>query len=139
MTSLKKLSMTLGGSLMLLGLAGVASAQDLGALKGVTGGGDMSSMAAGSAGNAAGIIEFCVKNNYLSGDAASSMKDKLMGKMGGATEESAQDKTDFSSGAAGMLKTGDGKSVDLAQMGSLKKSVTKKACASVLEHAKSLL
>ncbi|MEO7014866.1 MAG: DUF2501 domain-containing protein [Dokdonella sp.] len=138
MTSIKKFSMTLGGSLLLLGLAGVASAQDLGALKGGAGG-DMSSMAAGSAGNAAGIIEFCVKNNYLSGDAASSMKDKLMGKMGGGTDESAQDKTDFSSGAAGMLKTGDGKSVDLAQMGSLKKSVTKKACASVLEHAKSLL
>ena len=138
MTSIKKFSMTLGGSLLLLGLAGGASAQDLGALKGGAGG-DMSSMAAGSAGNAAGIIEFCVKNNYLSGDAASSMKDKLMGKMGGGTDESAQDKTDFSSGAAGMLKTGDGKSVDLAQMGSLKKSVTKKACASVLEHAKSLL
>lgn len=130
---------TILGSGILLGLCGAASAQDLGALKGMAGGGDMSSMASGSAGNAAGIIEFCMKNNYLSGDAASSMKDKLMGKMGGGTDESAQDKSDYTSGAAGMLKTGDGKSVDLAQMGGLKKSVTKKACSSVLEHSKSLL
>ena len=43
MTSIKKFSMTLGGSLLLLGLAGGASAQDLGALKGGAGG-DMSSM-----------------------------------------------------------------------------------------------
>ena len=138
MTSIKTFSMILGSGIV-LGLCATASAQDLGALKGVAGGTDMSSMVSGSAGNAAGIIEFCVKNNYLSGDAASSMKDKLMGKIGGGTGESEQDKTDYASGAAGMLKTGDSKSVDLAQLGSLKKSVTKKACASVLEHAKSLL
>lgn len=137
MASMKTFSMILGSGI-LLGLCGAAGAQDLGALKGMAGGGDMSSMASSSAGNAAGIIEFCVKNNYLGGDAASSMKDKLMGKIGGESE-SEQDKTDYASGAAGMLKTGDGNSVDLAQMGGMKKSLTKKACAAVLDHAKSLL
>ena len=123
----------------LLAFAAGAFAQDLGALKGMAGGGmDLSSVASGSAGNAAGIIEFCVKNNYLGGDAASSVKDKLMGKLGGANESEA-DKADYASGAAGMLKTGDGKSIDLAQMGGLKKSLTEKACSSVLDHAKSML
>ena len=42
-------------------------------------------------------------------------------------------------GAKGLLKTGDGKSVDLGQIGSIKESATKKACKSVLDHAKSFL
>ena len=45
----------------------------------------------------------------------------------------------YTDGAKGLLKTGDGKSVDIGQLGSMKQSVTKKACASVLSHAKSLL
>ena len=66
-------------------------AQDLGgALKGAAGGGlDPSSLASGSAGNAAGIIEFCVKNNYLGGDAASSIKNALVGKLGGEEQAKA--------------------------------------------------
>ena len=138
MTSIKRFSMILGGSALLLAL-GVANAQDLGALKSMAGGGgDLSSVASGSAGNAAGVVEFCIKNNYLSGDAASSMKDKLMGKIGGSSE-SEQDKASYTDGAAGLLTTGDGQKIDLAKMGCLKKSITKKACASVLEHAKSML
>lgn len=136
----------LGGSLALLGSA--ATAQDLGALKGAAGGMDVSSLASGSAGNAAGVIEYCVKNNYLGGDAAGSLKDKLLGKAGGS-DASDTDKADYADGAKGMLKTGDGKSVDLGglgglgggggQLGGLKDKMTKKACASVLDHAKTLL
>jgi hypothetical protein len=119
-------------------LCAAAAAQDLGALKGLAGGMDPSSLAAGSAGNAAGVVEFCIKNNYLGGDAASSVKDKLLGRIGGADESDA-DKADYADGARGLLKTGDGKSVDLGQAGGLKKSLTKKICSSVLDHAKSLL
>ncbi len=139
MASLKTFSTVLGGTALLLGLAGVAGAQDLGALKGMAGGsGDLSSVASGSAGNAAGVIEFCLRNNYLGGDAASSMKDKLMGKVGGSNG-SEQDKAAYTDGAAGLLTTGDGRKIDLAKMGGLKESITKKACASVLEHASSML
>ena len=99
---------------------------------------DLSSAASGNLGNAAGIVEFCIKNNYLSGDAASSVKDKLMGKLGGDSE-SDTDKAGYADGAKGLLKTGDGGSFDLAQLGGLKKSVTEKACSSVLDHAKSFL
>lgn len=133
------LAIALGGG---MGLGGVAAAQDLGALKGAAGGTDLSSIASGSAGNAAGVIEYCVKNNYLGGDAAG-LKDKLLGKAGG-DDASEADKSDYAEGAKGMVKTGDGKSVDLGdlgggQMGGLKDKLTKKACASVLDHAKSFL
>ena len=50
--------------------ATIASSQDLGALKGAAGGMDVSSLASGSAGNAAGVIEYCMKNNFLGGDAS---------------------------------------------------------------------
>lgn len=131
-------SYLLAGSLVLSAFAASATAQDLGALKGMAGGGDLSSIAAGSTGNAAGIVEFCLKNNYLSGDAASAVKDQLIGKVSG-DDASADDKAGYADGVKGMLKSNDGNSVDLAKIGDLKKSMTKKACASVLEHAKSML
>jgi len=122
----------MGGIVAVFGLVGSAGAQ-LGDLKGLAGGADVSSLASGSDGNAAGVVEYCVKNNYLDGG-ASGIKDKLMGKMGGDS-----DKSDYDDGAKGLVKTSDGKSVDIGQLGSMKKSITKKACASVLDHAKSLL
>lgn len=126
-----------------IGLCGASAAQDLGALKGAAGGVDLSSIASGSAGNAAGVIEYCVKNDYLGGDAAGGLKDKLLGKIGG-DDASESDRSDYADGARGVLKTGDGKSVDLAglgggQLGGLKDKLTRKACASVLDHATSLL
>lgn len=134
------LSTILGGSLALLGSA--AMAQNLDALKGAAGGADLSSLASGSAGNAAGVIEYCVKNNYLGGDAAGSVKDKLLGKVSGS-EASETDKADYADGMKGLVKTGDGNSVDLenvggGQLGGLKDKLTKKACSSVLDNAKSL-
>jgi len=62
------------------------------------------------------------------------LKDKLMGKVTGDS-----DKADYDDGAKGIVKTSDGKSVDIGQLGAMKKSVTKKACSAVLDHAKSLL
>ncbi len=66
-----------------------------------------------------------------------------MGKLTGCDATDA-DKADYADGAKGLVKTGDGKSIDLGslgggQLGGLKDSLTKKACASVLDHAKSLL
>ncbi len=124
-------SMILAGGIALLGSSLSARAGDLG--------GGVGSFASGSAGDAAGVIEFCLKNNYLSGDAAASMEDKLIGKAGIGGSKESKDDGGFGDGAKGLLKTGDGKSVDLAGMGNLKKSMTKKACDSVLDNAKSLL
>jgi hypothetical protein len=107
-------------------------------LGGLTGGLDPGSLASGSAGNAAGIIGYCVKNNYLGKDAVGGMKDKLMGKLGVQAEEPEQD-PGYQDGLLGLLKTGKGESVDLNQFAKLKKSFTRKACSAVLEHASNLL
>lgn len=141
MTLQPVLSTIFGGSLALLG--GAAMAQNLGALKDAAGGADLSALASGSAGNAAGVIEYCVKNNYLGGDTASSLKDKLLGKVDGdGAAESG--KADYADGAKGLVKTGDGNRLDLGKLGGgplggAKDKLTKKACSSVLDHAKSFL
>jgi Protein of unknown function (DUF2501) len=111
-----------------------ASSQDLGA---VTGGMDLSSLSSGSAGNAAGILQFCISNNYLTANAAGSMKDRLVSKIGGA--DAANQDTGYADGANGTLIGRDGKSVDITKMGSLESNLTQKACAAVLDHASSLL
>jgi hypothetical protein len=145
MTRITSLALTLS-ALTALACANSASAQDLGALKGAAGGGlDVSSLASGSAGNAAGIIEYCMKNNFLGGG-ASGVKDQLIGKLGG--EDKAKEDPGYLDGAKGMLTGGDGKSTDLSSLGGggaggalgdMKGKLTEKACSAVLDHAKSLL
>lgn len=103
----------------------------------------MSSLTSGSAGNAAGVIEYCVKNDYPGDDAAGGLKDTLLGKVG-SDDASEADKSDYADGTKGLVKTGGGTSVDLGnlgggQPGEMKDKLTKKACANVLDHAKSLL
>jgi len=130
-----------------LGLACGAQAQSLDSLKGAassalggsSGGGalgGMGGMSAGSLGNAAGVLEYCFKNNYLSGDSVSAVKDGLMGKMGGSS--AAQSDGGYMDGAKGLLKGSDGKSMDLSG-GGLQKQVTQQACDFVLKQGKSLL
>jgi len=131
------------------GLCASALGEGLGDLAGgaLGGGGDLGSLASGNAGNAAGVIEYCVKNNYLGGDAAASMKDKLMGKAGIGGDSKDQG---YGDGANGLVQTSDGKSVDLSSLGGgsaggiggvgdMKSKLTKKACGAVLDHASSLL
>src|SRR3569623_1228519 len=80
-------------------LSGSLAAQGLGQLKDIAGGSGLggaasslglSSITSGSLGNVAGIIEFCMKNNYLGGGNASSVKDQLMGKMTGGVNHPAE-------------------------------------------------
>ena len=61
-----------------------------------------------------------------------------MGKIGVKAEEPESDRG-YQDGLKGLLKTRDGESVDLTRFGNLKKSLTRKACAAVLDNAKSLL
>ncbi len=119
-----------------LAFAANATSQDVGGMKGLTNG-NLGSLAAGSAGNAAGILQYCIQNNYLSGDAASSMKDRLLGKIGGA-DAAAQD-SGYAAGLQGMLTDKDGQSMDITKMGSLESNLTQKACQAVLSNASSLL
>ena len=93
------------------------------------------SLTAGSTANVAGILEFCIKNNYLSGNAASSVKNALMGKLPGG---SAKSDNGYGDGAKGILNSASGKKMDLSG-GGLKAEVTKQVCDKVLGQAKSLL
>jgi len=119
-----------------LAFAANATAQDLGAMKSLAGG-NLGSLASGSAGNAAGILQYCIQNNYLSGDAAGSMKDRLISKVGGA--DAASQDSSYADGLKGMVTGSDGKSVDITKMGSLESNLTQKACQAVLQNASSLL
>ncbi|AJK47614.1 DUF2501 domain-containing protein [Burkholderia plantarii] len=109
------------------GLAG-----NLGGLGGVMGGG--SSLMPGSLGNAAGVLQFCIQNQFLAGGGASSVKDALVGKLGGNPGADAG----FTSGSSGILDAGNGKTLDLSG-GGIKQQLTKQICDKVLTQAKSML
>ncbi|HEX8787565.1 MAG TPA: DUF2501 domain-containing protein [Telluria sp.] len=92
-------------------------------------------MTSGSMGNVAGLLQYCIGNNYLSGDGAASIKDKLMAKLPGGAQT--QD-PGYSDGAKGLLLGSNGNRMDFSG-GGLKAEVTKRACDTVLAQAKSLL
>jgi hypothetical protein len=125
-------------------LSGSLAAQGLGQLRdiiggsGLSGAASLSSIASGSIGNAAGIIEYCVKNNYLSGGNASSVKDQLMGKMTARGDQPAENNPDYISGARGIVTGSSGQSVDLSMAG-LKDKAVKKVCKKILDQANSML
>lgn len=91
----------------------------------------MPALGSNSVGNMAGVLQYCVKNNYLAGDAAS-VKDKLMGKITGQKPQ----QVGYASGVKGLLQGGDGKSLNLK---SLTPQLKEKACDYVLKHAGSLV
>jgi hypothetical protein len=92
------------------------------------------SMMSGSTGNLAGVLQFCIKNNYLDGNAASSVKNAVMGKLPG---KPSSDKG-YNDGEKGILSSSDGNKLDLGG-GGLKAKVTKQVCDQILAQGKSLL
>jgi hypothetical protein len=113
---------------------GSGSSSALGGLGGLGDAVSGQSMTSGSAGNVAGLLEFCINNNYLSADKAASVKNSLMGKLpGGSSSDSG-----YKSGSKGILSSSDGGQLDLSG-GGLKKQVTKQICDQVLDQGKSLL
>ncbi|HGF4019652.1 TPA: DUF2501 domain-containing protein, partial [Burkholderia cenocepacia] len=112
---------------------------NLGGLGGALTGGGGASLMPGSTGNVAGLLQFCIQNNYLggaTGGGAASVKDALIGKLGG--NASASSDSGYTSGASGILDAGNGSKLDLSG-GGLKQQVTKQICDKVLTQAKSLL
>lgn len=91
----------------------------------------MPAIGSSTMGNAAGVLQYCVKNNYLGGDAAS-VKDKLLAKITGQKPQ----ETGFANGAKGLLKGGDGQTLNFKVLSS---KVKTKACDYVLKNATSLI
>ena len=116
------------------GSSGSAGSSMGSGLGGKLGGMSMPSVGSASSGNIAGLLRYCVRNNYLSGSGASSAESGLVGKLGGGATKSSQ----FESGDKGVLQTGNGQNVSLGG-GGLKAQMTQKVCDQVLKHAKSMI
>ncbi|CAE6720444.1 hypothetical protein R69927_01364 [Paraburkholderia domus] len=116
---------------------GAASSGGLGSLGGMGSALSGQSLSSGSTGNVAGVLEFCIKNNYLSGNSASSVKDSLMSKLPGGSSSASSD-SGYANGAKGILSTGNGSQLDLSG-GGLKEQATKQICDKILDQGKSLL
>jgi hypothetical protein len=108
----------------------------LGSLSGLGNGMSLDSLSSGSTSNVAGVLEFCVKNNYLGGG-ASSVKDSLMSKLPGGSSSASSD-SGYTDGAKGILDSGSGQKMDLSG-GGLKEQITKQVCDKILAQGKSLL
>jgi hypothetical protein len=95
-----------------------------------------SPLASGSMGNVAGLLQYCIGNNYVSEEGATTVKDQLMGKL----PEGEQTKDPgYHDGVKGLLHGNNGNLMDLSKGGGLTADVTKKACDTVLAQAKSFL
>lgn len=112
-----------------------AATGGLGSLGSLGSGLSLQSLTSSSTGNVAGVLEFCIKNNYLGGGSASSVKDGLMSKLPGGSSTS---DSGYTAGAKGILNSGDGKQIDLSG-GGLKEQITKQVCDKILAQGKSLL
>lgn len=108
-------------------------------LTGLLGGGTQA-LSAGTMGNAAGILQYCIKQKLVSATNTENIKDKLLDKLGLNSAEK-QKQTDYTQGMAGLLQTKDGQALNLNNIGStpLAEKVKTKACDLVLKQGISFL
>jgi hypothetical protein len=112
------------------------------------------SMTSGSIGNVAGLLKYCIGNDYLSGSNASAVQSMLMGKLPGGAQDPG-----YRDGEKGVLRATDGSTLDLnggsggssgasgtagaigaaGVSGDVQAGLTKTACDTVLAQAKSFL
>ncbi len=112
--------------------AGGEAAGGLGALGGLS----LPTIGGNTAGNAAGVLQYCVQRKYLSADAVSGVKDKLLSKYGLGGAQKPEQSPDYQRGLMGVLKGEGGQSFNLdAVSGKLKD----KACDYVLNNATKLI
>ncbi|AHF78791.1 hypothetical protein Sant_3819 [Sodalis praecaptivus] len=116
----------------------------LSSLAGLLNGGDKA-LSSGSMTNAAGVLQYCVKNNLLSAGSTSTVKDQLLDKLGinnnASTTASAAKTQDYQSGLAGILNTRQGNTVNLNALSTsqLTEKVKTKACDLVLKQSKNFI
>lgn len=123
------------------GTSGSASqtGTSMGALTGLLNGGNQS-LSSNSMTNAAGVLQYCVKNNVVDNN-VSSVKDQLMSKLGLTDTTKQQETTDYKQGLMGLLNTGNNQQVNLSSLGNtaLGKKVKTKACDLVLKQGKQFI
>lgn len=121
--------------------SGASPSSGTGASSGALGGlGDQLSLpglSSASTGNVAGVLEFCMKNNYLGSNGVAGIKDKLLGKLGGQKQAAAD--PGYKDGLKGIIGGGNSGGGSRFDLTSMRKQVTDKACDKVLEYGKSML
>jgi Protein of unknown function (DUF2501) len=133
-------ALAVAAQILLVLSAQARSLNDLsGALGGAKGGtealGGMRSLDQASPSNVAGMLQYCVKNNYLGGSdkaTGSSLVGKFTGS-GQGTKDSG-----FQAGSKGFLDTGGGETFGLGGSG-LEAKITDQVCDMILKDAQSLL
>ena len=142
-SAMRAIRLAAGALVLLLPLALSAQAQSLKDLSGALGGGKsgagtlgaVPSLDQASPSNIAGVLQYCVKNNYLGG-ADKAAGSSLVGKFTGSGHGSKD--SGFTSGSKGLLETGGGETLGLGGDG-LQAKITDQVCDMVLKHAQSLL
>lgn len=124
-----------GNSGALGGLAGNLAGNG-GALGGLGGLGNMAlpSLAGSSAGNVAGLLEYCVRHNYLRKATVENLQTQLLAFAGIPPTQPQQD-PGYNQGLSGLL-SGNGQGFNLD---AIKGQATEKACDHILRSAGSLL
>lgn len=93
------------------------------------------SFTSSSLGNVTGLLQYCVTNNYLSGQGINSIQEKLTNKLPGGSKS--QD-PGYNDGLKGILHSGSGKKLDLGG-GNMQDQIKRQVCDTVLSQAQSML
>lgn len=112
----------------------------LSSLTGLLNGG-ASTLSAETMPNAAGILQYCIKQKLVSATSTENIKNQVMEKLGITTPQEQQQEPDFLQGAQGLLDTGDGQPLNLNNIGTtpLAQKVKTKACDIVLKQGVNFL
>lgn len=111
----------------------------LSSLAGLLNGGDKA-VSSSTMTNAAGVMEYCVKNNVVDNN-VSNVKNQVLDKLGLNTQTEKAQQTDYQQGLTGLLNTGNGQQLNLKSLGDTEmgKKVKTKACDVVLKQGKNYL
>ena len=85
--------------------------------------------------NISGVLQYCIKNNYVDNNVAG-IKDKLLGQLGG--EEQAKANPSYQEGLNCILGGKSGQKMELSG-GGLKQQLTTQVCDQVLKYGESLI
>lgn len=99
-------------------------------------GGGTKALSSDSMTNAAGILQYCMKNKLVSATNPDNIKNQLMDKLGLDSGTKQSQPQDYTEGLMGLLNTGKGQQLNLATIGSspLAEKVKTQACDFVLKQ-----
>ncbi|OAT29666.1 putative glycoprotein/receptor [Buttiauxella brennerae ATCC 51605] len=99
-------------------------------------GGGTKALSSDSMTNAAGILQYCMKNKLVSATNPDNIKNQLMDKLGLDSGTKQTQPQDYTEGLMGLLNTGKGQQLNLATIGSspLAEKVKTQACDFVLKQ-----